>query len=166
MGSDGVGVGIRSRKRTWRRVLLAVVAVLAVAGAAGAVAIHRMTTGKLDDGTVFTAASGELAVEPGQLFSVEVGAHRSWGDVWTVAQAPDPAVVQTVGAEYVRNFGLSELTGAMGADSGGHYDFVFRAAQQPGRTTVTLHVDYRDTLGMTFSGGPEQTRRQFTVQVG
>ncbi|MFD8702758.1 protease inhibitor I42 family protein [Kitasatospora sp. NPDC059648] len=146
--------------------LVAVVAVLALAGAAGAVAIHRMTTGKLDHGTVFTATSGELVVRPGQLFSIEVSAHRSWGDVWTVAEAPDPAVVQSVGAEYVRNFGLSDLTGAVGADSGGHFDFVFRAAQQPGRTTVALHVDYRDSLGGTFSGGPEQTRRQFTVRVG
>ncbi|MFH9349041.1 hypothetical protein [Kitasatospora sp. NPDC017646] len=166
MGADGDGTGVRLRRRAWRRVLLVVVAVLAVVGAAGAVAVHRMTTGKLDHGTVFTATSGELDVKPGQLFSIEVSAHRGWGDIWTVAEAPDPTVVRTVGVEYVENFGLPNLTGAVGADSGGHYDFVFRAAQQPGRTTVALHVDYRDRLGGTFSGGPEQTRRQFTVDVG
>ncbi|MET8625902.1 protease inhibitor I42 family protein [Kitasatospora sp. NPDC004669] len=154
-------------KKKWQRILLVAVVLLAVAGAAGAVAIHKMTTGKLDHGTVFTATSGELAVKPGQLFSVEVSAHREWGDIWTVADpAPDPAVVQTVGDEFVRNVGLANLGGAIGSDSGGHYYFVFRAARNPGRTTVTVHVAYRDELGGTFSGGPEQTKRQFTVNVG
>ncbi|MFH8385095.1 protease inhibitor I42 family protein [Kitasatospora sp. NPDC018058] len=153
--------------KKWQRILLVAVVLLAVAGTAGAVAIHKMTTGKLDHGTVFTATSGELSVKPGQLFSVEVSAHRERGDVWTVADpAPDPAVVQTVGDEFVRNVGLANLGGAIGSDSGGHYYFVFRAAQNPGRTTVTVHVSYRDRGGMTFSGGPEQTRRQFTVNVG
>ncbi|MFE5587378.1 protease inhibitor I42 family protein [Kitasatospora sp. NPDC056531] len=154
-------------KKKWQRILLVAVVLLVVAGAAGAVVIDRMTTGKLDHGTVFTAASGELRVKPGQLFSVEVSAHRVRGDVWTETDpTPDPAVVQTVGDEYVRSVGLANLGGAIGSDSGGHYYFVFRAAQNPGRTAVTLHVDYRDHAGMTFSGGPEQTRRQFTVNVG
>ncbi|MFF2146421.1 hypothetical protein [Kitasatospora sp. NPDC058190] len=154
-------------KKKWQRILLVAVVLLAVAGAAGAVAIHKMAAGKLDHGTVFTATSGELLVKPGQVFSVEVSAHRNWGDIWSVADpAPDSAVVQTVGDEYVRNVGLANLGGAIGSDSGGHYYFVFRAAQNPGRTTVTLHVDYRDKLGGTFSGGPEQTKRQFTVNVG
>ncbi|MER6303406.1 hypothetical protein ABT247_28125 [Kitasatospora sp. NPDC001539] len=154
-------------RKKWQRIVLVAVVLLAVAGSAGAVAVHRMTTGKLDHGTVFTATSGELSVKPGQLFSVEVSAHRGWGDVWTVAEpAPDAAVVQTVGDEYVRNFELSNLGGAIGSDSGGHYYFVFRAGAQPGRTTVTLHVAYRDRGGMTYSGGPEQTKRQFTVDVG
>ncbi|MFJ9844998.1 hypothetical protein ACIRYZ_32055 [Kitasatospora sp. NPDC101155] len=154
-------------KKKWQRILLVAVVLLAVAGAAGAVAIHRMTTGKLDHGTVFTATSGELLVKPGQLFSVEVSAHRNWGDIWSVAgPAPDSAVVQTVGDEYVQSFGLDSLGGANGSDSGGHYYFVFRAAPNPGRTAVTLHVDYRDHAGWTYSGGPEQTRREFTVNVG
>ncbi|MFJ9455493.1 protease inhibitor I42 family protein [Kitasatospora sp. NPDC101447] len=155
--------------KKWQRILLVLVAVLAVVGTAGAVAIHRMTTGKLDHGTVVTATTGEITVRPGELFSIEVGAYQMAGDIWSVADpAPDAAVVQTVGDEYVRDFGVGDLLdfGEIGAlGSGGHYYFVFRAAPNPGRTTVTLHVDYRDQDGMTFSGGPAQARRQFTVRV-
>ncbi|MFD8787302.1 protease inhibitor I42 family protein [Kitasatospora sp. NPDC059599] len=158
--------------RTWQRVLLVPVVVSAVAGTVGAVSIHRMTTGKLDHGRVFTATSGPLTVKAGELFSIEVSAYRTAGDIWTVADpAPDSAVVRTVGDEYVRTIGLKDLPGLSALDgagalgSGGHYYFVFRAAGNPGRTTVTLHVDYRDHEGWTFSGEPERTRRQFTVQV-
>ncbi|WP_030059232.1 MULTISPECIES: protease inhibitor I42 family protein [Streptomyces] len=142
---------------TWRRILIAVVALLAVAGAVGAVVVHRMTTGKLDHGTVFTATAGELAVKPGELFSVEVGAHRVAGQVWTVADpAPDPSAVQTVGDEYVKNFGLKDLFGATGsAGSGGHYYFVFRAGPNPGHATITLHDP-------NHAG---QDERRFTVDV-
>ncbi|MFI9162828.1 hypothetical protein [Kitasatospora aureofaciens] len=156
-------------KRRWRRILLAVAAVLAVAATVGAVVIHRMTTGRLDHGTVFTQTSGQLTVKPGELFSIEVFANREAGDNWTMATpAPDPAIVQAAGDEYVQNFGLANLTGALGAlgaDSGGHYYFVFRAGQNFGRTTVTMHVAYRDELGGNFSGGPERTKRQFTIDV-
>ncbi|MFJ2865945.1 protease inhibitor I42 family protein [Kitasatospora sp. NPDC087314] len=153
---------------TWRRILIAAVAVLAVVATVGALAVHRLTTGKLDHGTVFTAASGELAVKPGQLFSIEVFAYQEAGDIWTMATpAPDPAIVQTAGDEYVDNFGIKDLlgfgeTGALG--TGGHYYFTFRA-EKPGRTTITVHVGSRDREGMTFSGGPQQTKRQFTVDV-
>ncbi|MEU8927744.1 protease inhibitor I42 family protein [Kitasatospora sp. NPDC048545] len=155
-------------KRRWRRVLLAVAAVLVVAATVGTVAIHRMTTGRLDHGTVFTQTSGQLTVKPGELFSIEVFAYREAGDNWTMATpAPDPAVVQGAGDEYVDNFGIKDLlgfggTGDLGA--GGHYYFTFRA-QSPGRTTVTVHVDFRDQEGWTFSGGPERTKRQFTIDV-
>ncbi|MFJ9446269.1 hypothetical protein ACIRRH_31080 [Kitasatospora sp. NPDC101235] len=94
----------------WRRILLVVTAVLAVAVTVGAVAIHRMTTGRLDHGTVFTQASGDLAVKPGELFSIEVFAYREAGDNWTMATpGPDPTVVQATGDEYVDNFGLRDL---------------------------------------------------------
>ncbi|MFE3875465.1 protease inhibitor I42 family protein [Kitasatospora sp. NPDC059146] len=154
--------------RRWRRVLLTVAAVLAVAATVGAVAVHKMTTGKLDHGTVFTQTSGQLAVKPGELFSIEVFAYREAGDNWTMATpAPDPAVAQSTGDEYVDNFGIKDLpglggTGALG--TGGHYYFTFRA-QTPGRTTITLHVGFRDHEGMSFSGGPDQTKRQFTIDV-
>ncbi|WP_030238129.1 protease inhibitor I42 family protein [Streptomyces sp. NRRL S-350] len=145
---------------TRRRILIAAIALLAVAGAVGAVVIHRMTTGKLDHGTVFTASSGDLAVKPGELFSVEVSAHRVTGQIWTVADpAPDPAAVQTVGDEYVKNFGLKDLVGATGsAGSGGRYYFVFRAGPNPGRTTLTLHDPHH-------AGGGDQDERHYTVDV-
>ncbi|MFH9355407.1 protease inhibitor I42 family protein [Kitasatospora sp. NPDC017646] len=147
----------------WRRILVAALALLAVAGVVGAVVVHRMTTGKLDHGTVFTGDSGELAVKPGQLFSVEVSAHRVTGQVWSVADpAPDPAVVQTVGDEYVKNFGLKDLVGATGsAGSGGRYYFVFRAGPNPGRATITLH-NPNHTDG---AGGSDQGERHYTVEV-
>lgn len=155
--------------KKWQRILLVPVALLAVAGSVGAVAIHRMTTGKLDHGTVVTATSGELTVKPGELFSVEVFAYQEAGDIWTMATpAPDPSIVQSTGDEYVDNVGIEDLPGFGGngaLGTGGHYYFTFRA-RTPGRTTVTLHVAYRDHDGMTFSGGPAQTRRQFTVRVG
>ncbi|MEV7188756.1 protease inhibitor I42 family protein [Kitasatospora sp. NPDC093102] len=152
--------------KKWRRILLVVTAVLAVAVTVGAVAIHRMTTGTLDHGTVFTQASGDLVVKPGELFSIEVFAYREAGDNWTMATpGPDPTVVQATGDEYVDNFGFEDLVGATGSlGSGGHYYFTFRA-QKPGRTTITVHVAFRDHQGMTFSGGPGQTERQFTVDV-
>ncbi|MFI9366500.1 protease inhibitor I42 family protein [Kitasatospora sp. NPDC053057] len=155
-------------KRRWRRVLLTVAAVLAVAAAVGVVAVHKMTTGKLDHGTVFTQASGQLTVKTGELFSIDVFAYREAGDNWTTATpTPDPAIVQATGDEYVDNFGIKDLpvlggTGNLG--TGGHYYFTFRA-QNPGSTTITLHVAYRDELGGTFSGGPDQTKRQFTIDV-
>ncbi|MER7847405.1 protease inhibitor I42 family protein [Kitasatospora sp. NPDC096077] len=153
----------------WRRFLLAVAAVLAVAATVGAVAIHKMTTGELSHGTVFTQTSGELTVNPGDVFSIEVFAYREAGDNWTMATpAPDPAIVQATGDEYVDNFGVQDVFGFGGTGdlgTGGHYYFTFRAAQHPGTTTITLHVAYRDELGGTFSGGPQQTRRRFTVDV-
>ncbi|MER7765540.1 protease inhibitor I42 family protein [Kitasatospora sp. NPDC096140] len=148
---------------TWRRILIAAVALLAVAGVAGAVVVHRMSAGKLDHGTVFTVASGELAVKPGELFSVEVSAHRVTGQVWTVADpAPDPAAVQTVGDEYVKNVGLRDLVGATGsAGSGGRYYFVFRAGPNPGHATITLH----DPHHAGRPGESDQGERHFTVDV-
>ncbi|MEU9040540.1 MULTISPECIES: protease inhibitor I42 family protein [unclassified Kitasatospora] len=159
----------------WRRILIAAVALLAVAGVVGAVVVHRMTTGKLDHGTVFAQASGELAVKPGELFSVEVSAHRVTGQVWTVAdpapgsapdpaapQAPDSAAVRSVGDEYVKDFGLKDLVGATGsAGSGGRYYFVFRAGPNPGRATITL----RNPNRAARPGGSDQDERQFTVDV-
>ncbi|MFJ9774010.1 protease inhibitor I42 family protein [Kitasatospora sp. NPDC101157] len=146
-----------------RRILVAALALLAVAGVVGAVVVHRMTTGKLDHGTVFTADSGELAVRPGELFSVEVSAHRVTGQVWSVADpAPDPAAVQAVGDEYVKNFGLKDLIGATGsAGSGGRYYFVFRAGPQPGRATITL----RNAHHSSAAGGSDQGERHYTVEV-
>ncbi|MBD0673993.1 protease inhibitor I42 family protein [Streptomyces sp. CBMA156] len=154
--------------RRWRRILLGATVALALAVAGGAVAIHQVTTGKLDHGTVFTQTSGDLAVRPGELFSIEVVGYRGAGDNWTMANpGPDPAVAQAAGDEYVDNFGIQDLlgfgaTGNLG--TGGHYYFTFRA-QNSGRTTVTVHVPYRDELGGTFPGGPDQTKRQFTVDV-
>ncbi|MFD8781150.1 hypothetical protein [Kitasatospora sp. NPDC059599] len=173
----------------WRRILIASVAVLAVAGVAGAVVVHRMTTGKLDHGTVFAQTSGELGVRPGELFSVEVSAHRVTGQVWTVAE-PDPsagasvgasvgasagssagssagastggASVRAVGDEYVKNVGLGDLVGATGsAGSGGRYYFVFRAGPDPGRTTITLH----NPNHVGRPGSSDQDERRFTVDV-
>ncbi|MEU9046216.1 MULTISPECIES: hypothetical protein [unclassified Kitasatospora] len=46
-------------------------------------AIHRTTTGRLDHGTVFTQGSGQLAVKPGELFSIEVFAYQGAGDILT-----------------------------------------------------------------------------------
>ncbi|MEU6238234.1 protease inhibitor I42 family protein [Kitasatospora sp. NPDC047058] len=157
-------------KRRWRRVLVTVAALLAVAATVGAVAVHRMTTGKLDHGTVFARTSGQFTVKPGELFSIEVFAYQDAGDNWTMAApSPDPAVVQAAGDEYVDDFGVKDVlgfglggTGDLG--TGGHYYFTFRA-QSPGRTTITVHVAYRDALGGTFSGGPDQTKRQFTIDV-
>ncbi|MFH8387257.1 protease inhibitor I42 family protein [Kitasatospora sp. NPDC018058] len=155
-------------KRRWRRVLLTVAAVPVVAATVGAVGVHEMTTGELDHGTVFTQTSGQLTVKPGELFSIEVFAYREAGDNWTMATpVPDPAVVRATGDEYVDDFGIKDLPGFGGTGdlgTGGHYYFTFRA-QSPGRTTVTVHVAYRDELGGTFSGGPEQTKRQFTIDV-
>ncbi|MFE6056852.1 protease inhibitor I42 family protein [Kitasatospora sp. NPDC056446] len=154
--------------RRWRRVLLTAAAVLAVAATASAVAVHRMTTGRLDHGTVFTQTSGDLAVRPGQLFSIEVSAYRGAGDNWTLsAPAPDQAGVQAAGDEYVDNLGLTDLIGfgaTGGLGTGGRYYFTFRA-QSPGHTSITMHVAYRDELGGAFPGGPDQTRRQFTIDV-
>ncbi|MFD8702989.1 protease inhibitor I42 family protein [Kitasatospora sp. NPDC059648] len=147
----------------WRRILVVALALLAVAGVVGAVVVHRMTTGRLDHGTVFAADSGELAVKPGELFSVEVSAHRVTGQVWSVADpAPDPAAVQTVGDEYVKNFGLKDLIGATGsAGSGGRYYFVFRAGPNPGRATITL----RNPNHTGTAGGSDQGERHYTVEV-
>ncbi|GHF35872.1 hypothetical protein GCM10018790_12310 [Kitasatospora xanthocidica] len=152
----------------WRRILIALVALAAVAGAVGAVVVHRMTTGKLDHGTVFAQDSGELAVKPGELFSVEVSAHRVTGQIWTVADpAPDPEAVRTVGDEYVKNFGLGDLVGATGsAGSGGRYYFVFRAGPHPGRATITLHNPHRAARPDGTGGdGSDRDERQFTVDV-
>ncbi|MFE7532145.1 protease inhibitor I42 family protein [Kitasatospora sp. NPDC057542] len=130
--------------------------------------IHWMTTGKLDHGTVFSQTSGQLTVKPGELFSIEVFAYQDAGDIWTMASpAPDPAIVQAAGDEYVDNFGVKDLPGFGGngaLGTGGHYYFTFRA-QSPGRTTITVHVRFRDQAGGTFSGGPDQTKRQFTIDV-
>ncbi|MFE6055433.1 hypothetical protein ACFQ6N_32170 [Kitasatospora sp. NPDC056446] len=88
---------------------LTAAAVLAVAATASAVAVHKMTIGRLDHGTVFTQTSGDLAVKPGELFSIEVSAYRGAGGNWTLSTpAPDQAVAQAVGDEYVDNFGLQE----------------------------------------------------------
>ncbi|MEV7770909.1 hypothetical protein [Kitasatospora sp. NPDC086791] len=152
---------------TWRRILIAAVALLAVAGVVGAVVVQLMTTGTLDHGTVFTSTSGELAVKPGELFSVEVGAHRVTGQIWTLAdpapdQAAESAAVRAVGDEYVKNVGLGDLLGATGsAGSGGRYYFVFRAGPDPGRATITL----RSPNHVVHPGASDQDERHFTVDV-
>ncbi|WP_049649259.1 protease inhibitor I42 family protein [Kitasatospora sp. MY 5-36] len=155
-------------KRRWRLVLLVVVAALAVPATMRAVTVHRKTTGRLDHGTVFTQTSGQITVKPGELFSVEVPAYRLAGDVWSMAApAPDPAVAKAAGDEYVHNFDVRDLFdfGDIGnTGSGGRYYFTFRA-QNPGRTTMTVHIAYRDELGGDWLGGPDQIKRQFTVDV-
>ncbi len=152
----------------WRRILLGATAVLALVVVVGAVAIHRKTAGKLDHGTVFSQTSGDLVVKSGELFSIEVFGYRGAGDNWTMAVPdPDPAVARAAGDEYVGNAGLKDLLGFGGTGNlgtGGHYYFTFRA-QNPGRTTITVHVPYRDELGGSFPGGPNQAKRQFTVDV-
>ncbi|MCX4745705.1 hypothetical protein OG455_09245 [Kitasatospora sp. NBC_01287] len=173
---------------TRRRVLtaLALALVLVVGGAA--LTVHLLTEGDLDHGKVFTGASGELTVEPGQLFSIEVDANRVEGDSWdlgapaagpaataaptpaaTPAAAPTaaatPAVVLATGQEYVRNLGITSfagLTGSFGA--GGRYYFVFRA-RSAGRTTIALHNTYRGGMVPTTGLAPDELDRSFTVTV-
>ncbi|MER7581517.1 protease inhibitor I42 family protein [Kitasatospora sp. NPDC097691] len=153
---------------TRRRILLTLAAVLAVAIAVGAVVVHRMTTGKLDHGTVFAATSDELTVKPGELFSIEVFGYQGARDAWAVADpGPDPAVVRASGDEYVDNVGIDDLAahvfvGSLG--SGGHYYFTFRA-QSPGRTTITLHDGVPSHGGGKFANPSARTERQVTVDV-
>ncbi|MFF2147885.1 protease inhibitor I42 family protein [Kitasatospora sp. NPDC058190] len=156
------------RRSAKRRILLALAAVLAVAGIVGAVAVHRTTTGKLDHGTVFTASSGQLTVKPGELFSIEVFGYEGERDTWTVAYpGPDPAIVQPSGDEYVDNIGIEDLASFVligNQGSGGHYYFTFRA-RNPGQTTITVHAGGRDRFGGHLSSGSDQTSRQVTVDV-
>ncbi|MGW3044143.1 protease inhibitor I42 family protein [Kitasatospora sp. NPDC001159] len=157
------------RRSAKRRILLALTAVLAVAGIVGAVAVHRMTTGKLDHGTVFTASSGQLTVKPGELFSIEVFGYQESRDTWTMGTpGPDPAIVRASGDEYVDKFGIEDLTGSAligNLGSGGHYYFTFRA-QNSGRTTITLHDGpRRPGDGRWGPVGSDATDRQFTVDV-
>ncbi|MFI8458276.1 protease inhibitor I42 family protein [Kitasatospora sp. NPDC085464] len=153
---------------TRRRILLALTAVPAVAITVGAVAVHRMTTGRLDHGTVFGATSDRLTVKPGELFSIEVFGYQGARDAWAVSDpGPDPTVVRAFGDEYVDNVGIEDLAahvfvGSLG--SGGHYYFTFRA-QSPGRTTVTLHDGAPGHRGGKFAHGSDRTERQFTVDV-
>ncbi|MFH8382384.1 hypothetical protein ACH4E7_15770 [Kitasatospora sp. NPDC018058] len=155
----------RGSRAAKRRILLVLTALLAVAGVVGAVAVHRMTTGRLDHGTVFTESSGQLTVKPGELFSIEVFGYQGGRETWTVAfPGPDPAIVQPSGDEYVDNVGIEDLAGFVligNRGSGGHYYFTFRA-RNSGRTTIAVHAGYS---GHKSFGGSDQTKREFTVDV-
>ncbi|WP_405358980.1 protease inhibitor I42 family protein [Kitasatospora sp. NBC_00085] len=150
---------------TRRRILLTVAGALVVVVAAGAVGVHLLTRGKLDHGKVFTAASGQLTVKPGQLFSIEVDAHPSWGDEWTVAvPRPDTATVQVSDEEYIANLHLLGRSGSV-FGSGGRHFFVFRA-MGPGRTEIALHNLYAGgVIAPPADMAPEQVDRRFTVDV-
>ncbi|MFF2045295.1 protease inhibitor I42 family protein [Kitasatospora sp. NPDC058170] len=150
---------------TKRRILLAVAAVLVVVVAAGAVGVHLLTRGRLDHGKVFTATSGQLTVKPGQLFSIEVGAYPSWGDIWhTAAPGPDAGTVRAAGEEFVDNLGLVSGHYDNVLASGGHYYFVFRAGN-PGQATITLRSRYGDDPHPSADKTPEMLGRTFTVDV-
>ncbi|WP_406207564.1 protease inhibitor I42 family protein [Kitasatospora sp. NBC_01560] len=149
---------------TRRRILLTLAGVLVLVVAAGAAGVHLLTRGRLDHGTVFTADSGPLTVKPGQLFSIEVTAHPTWGDSWQVAPpGADAAAVRATGAEFVKNLGVVSGDGVFG--SGGHYYFVFRA-QDAGRATITLHNRSADRPMAPPAGTPpEHPDRTYTVEV-
>ncbi|MEU6232213.1 protease inhibitor I42 family protein [Kitasatospora sp. NPDC047058] len=151
---------------TRRRLLLTVAGALTVVVAAGAVGVHLTTRGELDHGKVFTAASGELSVRPGQLFSIEVDEHPSWGDHWTVVTpGPDPAAVRVSDDEYVRNLRLLDKTGLGVLGSGGRHYFVFRA-NAAGRTEISLrNAPAGGAVGPPAGPAPAQAERHYTVEV-
>jgi predicted secreted protein len=105
-------------------VLTATLAALAVVGCGGS----RETT--------FGEEDGNVEVEAGDRFRIELAASPGVGDDWNLTREPDPAVAVLV-ADGFRSDAGEDVVGAEGAEY-----FVFEAAA-PGTTEIGLQYCYR-----------------------
>ena len=111
------------------------------------------TTTKRDSAQVFTQAGGDLSVSKGETFVIALESNPSTGFVWTVAQAPDSAVVTLEDQTYEK-----PDSSAMGAP--GTERFTFKAVAA-GTTTIGLRY-----ARPSDPDSPDNTNDTYTVTVG
>jgi inhibitor of cysteine peptidase len=101
---------------------------------------------------VFTQAGGDLSVQNGETFVIELESNPSTGFVWTVAQEPDAAIVTLENQSYKK--ADSTVIGASGTEQ-----FSFRAA---GTGTTTIGLKYARP---SDPDSPDNTNDTYTVTV-
>jgi inhibitor of cysteine peptidase len=110
------------------------------------------TAAKNPSTEVFTQAGGDLSVEKGETFVIELASNPSTGFVWTVAQEPDAAIVTLENQIY--NKADSTAIGAPGTEQ-----FSFRAV---GTGTTTIGLKYARP---SDPDSPDNTNNTYTVMV-
>jgi len=102
---------------------------------------------------VFTQAGGEIAVTKGETFEIVLTSNPSTGFVWTVAEAPDTAVVTLEDQAYEK-----PDSSAMGAP--GTERFTFKAV---GAGATTMALKYARP---SDPDSPDNTTNTYAVNVG